>query len=85
MTVTVPALRLRWTVPVSHQVRLRCQLHPASRNTHQIVYVLTPGNPSGARRSARCNVVSDQTAVPSASRSGVRRASATIRACSAAP
>jgi len=43
MTVTVPALRLRWTVPVSHQVRLRCQLHGrpagvgASRNTHQIV------------------------------------------------
>ena len=41
----------------------------------KIVYVLTCGNPSGACRKARCNVVSDQVAVPSCSRSGVRRAS----------
>jgi hypothetical protein len=30
-----------------------------------MVYVLTWGNPSGARRSARCKVFSDQVAVPS--------------------
>ena len=33
---------------------VRCQLQPASCSTHQIVKVLTCGNPSGARRSARC-------------------------------
>lgn len=26
VTVTMPSLRLRWTVPVSHQVRLCCQV-----------------------------------------------------------
>ena len=38
-----------------------------------MVKVLTSGSPSGARRSARCSVVSDQVAVPSCSRSGARR------------
>ena len=41
-----------------------------------MVYVLTSGSPSSARRSARCSVVSDQVAVLSRSRSGVRRTSA---------
>ena len=37
VTGTTPDLRLRWTVPVSHQVRLACQLKPASCKTIQIV------------------------------------------------
>ena len=70
-------------VPVGHQVRVRCQLQPASVSTHQIVYVLTCGSPSGARRSARCKVTSDHVAVPSRSRSGGRPASARMRSRSA--
>jgi hypothetical protein len=78
-------LRLRLTLPVSHHVRVACQLKPASRNTNQIVYVLTWGNPSGALRSARCRVVSDHVAVPSRSRSGIRLASLRMRSRSATP
>ena len=50
-----------------------------------MVYVLTAGSPSSALRSARWSVVSDQVAVRSRSRSGVRRTSARIRSRSAAP
>src|SRR6266536_6657806 len=71
--------------PVLHQLRSRCQLMPASCSTAQMVYVLTLGKPSGARRNARCKVVSDQVAVPSRSRSGGRRNSARIRSRSAGP
>ena len=51
-------------------LRCSCQLRPASCSTRRMVKVLTAGSPSGARRSARCKVVSDQVAVPSCSRSG---------------
>ena len=50
-----------------------------------MVYVLTLGSPSAALRSARWSVVSDQVAVWSRARSGVRRTSARIRSRSAAP
>ena len=50
-----------------------------------MVYVLTSGSPSSARRSARWSVVSDQVAVWPRSRSGVRPTSARIRSRSAAP
>ena len=50
-----------------------------------MVYVLTRGSPSSARRSACRSVVNDQVAVRSRSRSGVRRASARMRPRSAAP
>src|SRR6266567_8175317 len=82
-TSTSPRLRLRMAAPVWHQDRSRCQLIPASCNTAQMVYVLTFGKPSGARRRARCNVFNDQVAVPSRSRSGGRRNSARIRSRSA--
>src|SRR5215216_4121243 len=39
--VTVPCLRRRVTTPVWHQVRLFCQLKPASCSVRQIVNVLT--------------------------------------------
>ena len=45
-----------------------------------MVYVETFGRPSGAARSVRCRVESDQVAVPSASGVGARPASAAIRA-----
>ncbi len=83
VTTTGPLVRFRTTPPVSHQLRSRCQRRPAPRSTHQIVYSLTPGSPSGAWRSARRSVLSDQVAVPSASRSGARRTSARMRARSA--
>ena len=53
VTTTVPALRLRKTLPVSHQLRSFCQLHPASCKVLNIVSRLTVGSPSGARRNAR--------------------------------
>src|SRR5260370_39460 len=84
-TLTSPRLRLRIASPVSHQVRSRCQVMPASCSTAQMVYVLTLGRPSAARRRARCKVFNDQVAVPSRSRSGRRRNSARIRSRSAAP
>src|SRR6266581_2802903 len=84
-TSTSPRLRLRMAAPVWHQDRSRCQLIPASCNTAQMVYVLTFGKPSGARRRARCNVFNDQVAVPSRSRSGGRRNSFRIRSRSAGP
>src|SRR6266498_3406714 len=84
-TLTSPRLRLRMTSPVWHQVRSFCQVMPASCSTAQMVYVLTLGRPSGARRSARCNVFKDQVAVPSRSRSGGRRNSFRIRSRSSGP
>jgi hypothetical protein len=84
-TTTSPRLRLRIAAPVWHQDRSRCQLIPASCRTAQIVYVLTFGKPSGARRRARCSVFNDQVAVPSCSRSGGRRNSLRIRSRSAGP
>src|SRR3954453_5943370 len=48
LTRTTPCLRWRITTPVSHQVRLFCQLRPASCRVRQIVNVLTFGSPSGA-------------------------------------
>jgi hypothetical protein len=50
-----------------------------------MVYVLTFGKPSGARRSARCKVFNDHVAVSSRSRSGGRRNSARIRSRSSGP
>src|SRR3954451_19078378 len=44
-TRTTPCLRLRLTTPVSHQVRLVCQLRPAACSVRQIVNVLTRGSP----------------------------------------
>jgi len=85
VTSTGPALRLRTTVPVWHQVRLSCQEYPASHSVCKIVPVLTCGRPSGAPHNARCNVVSDQVAVPSRSRSGARRNSRRIRSRSGSP
>ena len=41
LTRTTPCLRLRLTTPVSHQVRLFCQLRPASCRVRQMVNVLT--------------------------------------------
>ena len=48
LTRTTPCLRWRIATPVSHQVRLFCQLSPASCRVRQIVNVLTLGSPSGA-------------------------------------
>src|SRR3954451_17657927 len=45
LTRTTPCLRLRIATPVSHQVRLFCQLRPASCSVRQIVKVLTLGKP----------------------------------------
>src|SRR5215213_8616862 len=84
-TATSPALRRRRASPVWHHERSRCQPRSASCSTHQMVYVLTAGSPSSALRSARCSVVSDQVAVLSRSRSGVRRTSARMRSRSAGP
>src|SRR6266508_6722884 len=78
-TLTSPRLRWRMATPVWHQVRSLCQVMPASCSTAQIVYVLTFGRPSAARRRARCKVFNDHVAVPSRSRSGGRRNSARIR------
>ena len=41
LTRTTPCLRRRIAMPVSHQVRLFCQLSPASCSVRQIVKVLT--------------------------------------------
>src|SRR5829696_2156907 len=83
--VTVPCLRWRLTTPVSHQVRLFCQLSPASCSVRQIVNVLTWGSPSGAWRKALCSRLRDHVAVPSWSRWGMRAHSARMRCCSSAP
>src|SRR3982750_707734 len=64
-TRTTPCLRLRITTPVSHQVRLFCQLRPASCRVRQIVNVLTRGSPSSACRKAFCSRLKDHVAVPS--------------------
>ena len=76
ITVTTPAFRLRCAVPVGHQVRVRWYELPAACSTRRIVLVPTHGNP--ARRSARCNVLSDQVAVPSVRRLGSHCAVTTI-------
>src|SRR3954452_12575746 len=65
LTRTTPCLRLRMAIPVSHQVRLFCQLRPASCRVCQIVNVLTFGSPSGALRKAFCSRLKDHVAVPS--------------------
>src|SRR5947208_1651110 len=54
LTRTTPCLRRRVATPVWHQVRLFCQLNPASCRVRQIVNVLTWGSPSGAWRKAFC-------------------------------
>src|SRR5215207_8431171 len=59
LTRTTPCLRCRITTPVSHQVRLFCQLRPASCRVRQIVNVLTRGSPSGAWRKALCSKLKD--------------------------
>src|SRR3954451_5805446 len=84
-TSTSPVLRRRIASPVWHHERSRCQLRSASCSTHQMVYVLTSGSPPSVLRSARWSVVSDQVAVWSRSRSGVRRTSARMRSRSVAP
>ena len=48
VTITLPRLRLRTTCPVSHQLRVFCQLKPASNKIVRIVSSLTSGKPSGA-------------------------------------
>src|SRR3954462_14501076 len=63
--VTGPCLRRRVTTPVWHQVRLFCQLRPASCSGRQIVYVLTVGSPSSACRTVLCSRLTDHVAVPS--------------------
>src|SRR3954447_22666013 len=86
LTRTAPAcLRRRIATPVSHQVRLFCQLNPASCRVRQIVNVLTRGSPSGAWRKAFCSRLKDQVAVASCSRWGVRAHSARMRCCASAP
>src|SRR5215203_7403267 len=85
LTRTTPCLRLRITTLVSHQVRLFCQLRPASCRVRQIVNVLTFGSPSGAWRKALCSKLKDHVAGPSWSRCGVRAHSATMRCCASAP
>src|SRR3954454_16452434 len=65
LTRTTPCLRRRIATPVSHQVRLFCQLNPASCSVRQSVNVLTRGSPSGAWRKARCSRLNDHVAVPS--------------------
>src|SRR4051812_46934727 len=65
LTRTTPCLRWRIATPVSHQVRLFCQLSPAACRARQIVNVLTSGSPSGAWRKALCSRLKDQVAVPS--------------------
>src|SRR5215217_7556768 len=85
LTLTTPCLRWRITTPVSHQVRLFCQLSPASCSVRQIVNVLTWGSPSGAWRKALCSRLRDHVAVPSWSRWGMRAHSARMRCCSSAP
>src|SRR3982750_4790402 len=59
LTRTTPCLRWRIPTPVSHQVRLFCQLRPASCRVRQIVNVLTFGSPSGAWRKAFCSRLND--------------------------
>src|SRR3954447_18352970 len=65
LTRTTPCLRRRIATPVSHQVRLFCQLRPLACRVRQIVKVLTWGSPSGAWRKAFCSRLKDQVAVPS--------------------
>src|SRR3954470_5751881 len=65
LTRTTPCLRWRIATPVSHQVRLFCQLRPLACSVRQIVNVLTRGSPSGAWRKAFCSRLKDQVAVPS--------------------
>src|SRR4051812_27822990 len=79
LTRTTPCLRVRITTPVSHQVRLFCQLRPPACKVRQIVNVLTRGSPSGAWRKAFCSRLNDQVAVPSCSRWGVRAHSCAFR------
>src|SRR5215216_6106348 len=50
LTRTTPCLRWRVATPVSHQVRLFCQLRPPACSVRQIVNVLTRGSPSSACR-----------------------------------
>jgi len=69
-TVTTPDLRLRWAVPVGHQVRVRWYELPASCSTRRIVLVPTRAKPT--RRKLRCRVLKDQVAVPSVRRFGWR-------------
>src|SRR5215213_11418906 len=85
LTRTTPCLRWRIPPPVSHQVRLFCQLSPASCRVRQIVWGLTLGSPSGAWRKARCSRLKDQGAVPSCSRWRARAPSARRRCCASAP
>src|SRR5688500_10244548 len=85
LTRTTPCLRCRITTPVSHQVRLFCQLRPAACSVRQIVNVLTRGSPSSAWRKALCSRLKDHVAVPSGSRCGVRAHSARMRCCASAP
>src|SRR5439155_17506958 len=85
VVTTAPPRRLRLAVPVLHQLRSRCQVYPASHSACRMVAVLTLGSPSGARRSARRRVVSDQAAAPSSARSGFLRNSRRIRPRSVGP
>src|SRR5215204_1479420 len=85
LTRTTPGLRWRIATPVSHQVRLFCQLSPASCRVRQIVNVLTRGSPSGAWRKALCRKLKDHVAVPSWSHWGRRAHSARMRFCASAP
>src|SRR3954449_5368180 len=64
-TCATPCLRWRIATPVSHQVRLFCQLSPASCGVRKIVNVLPGGSPSSACRKAFCSRLKDQVAVPS--------------------
>ena len=85
LTRTTPCLRRRVATPVWHQVRLFCQLSPAACSVRQIVDVLTSGSPSSAWRKALGRRLTDQVAVPSCSRCGVRAHSGRMRCCASAP
>ena len=49
-TVTTPALRLRWAVPVGHHVRVRWYELPASCSTRRMVLVPSCGKACSAQR-----------------------------------
>jgi hypothetical protein len=82
LTCTIPVLRLRWAVPVGHQVRVFWYELPAASSTRRMV--VAPRCGKASRRRLRSQVLNDQVAVPSRRRSGGRWAVATIRARAAA-
>src|SRR5258706_487338 len=77
VTVTTPLVRLRWAVPVGHQVRVRWYELPASSSTRRMV-VAPRRRKAPCWPTARSKVSSDHVAVPSCRRAGGCWAVATI-------